>query len=84
MATTTRDAELVRGGSEDDVTRLLQCGGRLVRRGNALHIREIGSTALQVPYVLIAFGASRRRILVLLAPEDTATPERRRVVHHLP
>ena len=83
---TTRDAELVRGGSDEDVTRLLALGGRIVRRGNALHIRELdGATqaTLQVRYVLVSF--SHRRILVLLHAEDPPEiSERRRVVHHLP
>jgi hypothetical protein len=42
ITTTTHHAELIRGGSEDDVARLLRCGGRLVRRGNTLHLQEIG------------------------------------------
>lgn len=67
ITTTTHDAELIRGGSEDDVARLLRCGGRVVRRGNTLLVREMGEMVLQIPYALIAFGASRRRILVLLS-----------------
>lgn len=81
---TVRDAELVRGGSEEDVARLLRSGGCLLWRGSTLHVRE-GDLVLQAPYALISFGSEQRRILVLLLPDDASEERRgRRVVHHLP
>ena len=63
---TPHDVELVRGGSEADVTRLLRCGGRILRRGNGLRLGGVGCHAIHSPYALITFGAAHRRILVLL------------------
>jgi hypothetical protein len=69
--TTAHDAYLVRGGCSSDVKRLLQCGGRIVKQGRAVRVQEkADSSVLQIPYVLIAFGESRRRILILLTERD--------------
>ena len=64
---TPHDVELVRGGSEADVTRLLRRGGRILRRGNGLRLGGVGCPVIHAPYALINFGAAHRRILVLLS-----------------
>src|SRR5579875_3377621 len=58
---------LVRGGSPDDVARLLACGGRILAQGTHISVQEWPAMGtLDAPYALVAVG-KRQVLIVLLA-----------------
>lgn len=87
--TPQQEADLVRPATQLELERLVRAGGHIIQRGETLHIAELGAEdPITVPWVLISFGATRRRVLVMLVEEASVTHEaplgRRAVIHHLP